>query len=219
MVGRTILRAGLAAALTSALLLLAPAPAVAQETIKLPAPETKGGMPLMDALTLRKSTRLYDDRALPPQVLSNLLWAAFGINRPESGGRTAPSARGANEIDIYVATPDAVRIYDPKANELRPHVSGDVRAKTSVLPFVRNAPVVLIYVADRVRMPKQSEEEQNQNAIADAAIIGQNVYLFAASAGLGTVILGSVDRKALPPAINLRTDQILTYTQPVGYPK
>jgi hypothetical protein len=104
-------------------------PARSQEAIKLPAPEMSGGMPLMDALTKRRSTRLFGDQGLSPQQLSNLLWAAFGINRPESGGRTAPSWRGSNEIDIYVAMPDGVRIYDVKANELRPFMSGDIRSR------------------------------------------------------------------------------------------
>lgn len=195
------------------------APVSSQEVIKLPAPETTGGLPLMEALTKRKSTRLYGEQTLSKQTLSNLLWAAFGINRPESGGRTAPSWRGSNEIDIYVAMPDGVRVYDAKANELRPVMSGDIRAATANVPFVRNAPVVLIYVADRTRMAKASEEEHIQNAHVDAAIIGQNVYLFAASAGLGTVILGNVDRKALSQTLKLRDDQILTYSQPVGFPK
>jgi nitroreductase len=203
-----------------AIILLASNPgATAQDVVKLPTPEMKGGLPLMEALARRRSTRSFEDRELPSQTLSNLLWAAFGINRPESGGRTAPSWRGSYEIDIYVAMPDAVRIYDAKANELRPVMSGDIRAKTAPAPFVRNAPVVLIYVADRMRMAKASDEEQVQNAHVDAAIIGQNVYLFAASAGLGTVILGSVDRRALSQMLKLRDDQIVTYSQPVGYPK
>ena len=194
-------------------------PARSQEAIKLPAPEMSGGMPLMDALTKRRSTRLYGDQSLSPQQLSNLLWAAFGINRPESGGRTAPSWRGSNEIDIYIAMPDAVRVYDPKANELRAVFGGDIRSGTANVPFVRNAPVVLIYVADRTRMAKASDEDHIQNAHVDAAIIAQNVYLFAASAGLGTVILGNVDRKSLSQTLKLRDNQILTYSQPVGHPK
>jgi len=191
----------------------------AQETIKLPAPEMSGGMPLMDALTKRRSTRLFGDQSLSPQQISNLLWAAFGINRPESGGRTAPSWRGSNEIDIYIAMPDAVRVYDAKANELRAVFGGDIRSGTANFPFVRNAPVVLIYVADRTRMAKASDEDHIQNAHVDAAIIAQNVYLFAASAGLGTVILGNLDRTSLSQTLKLRDNQILTYSQPVGHPK
>jgi hypothetical protein len=194
-------------------------PVWTQESIKLPAPEMSGGMPLMSALAKRQSTRIFGDQNLSPQQVSNLLWAAFGINRPESGGRTAPSWRGSNETDIYLATSTEVRIYEPKANEVRKIMDGDIRAKTSVLPFVRNAPVVLIYVADRARMAKASDEEHILNAHVDAAIIAGNVYLFAAAAGLGTVVLGSVDRKSLSQTLKLRDDQILTYTQPVGHPK
>jgi nitroreductase len=85
--------------------------------------------------------------------------------------------------------------------------------------FGAQAPVVLVYVADRGRMAKASPEEHALNAHVDSAVIAQNVYLFAASAGLGTVILGSVDRNALAQTLVLRADQIVTFSQPVGYPK
>jgi nitroreductase len=191
----------------------------APHSIKLPPPQTTGGMPVMEALAARHSTRAFSERTLSEQTLSDLLWAAFGINRPQTGDRTAPSWRHSLETDVYVATAQAVWRYHPKENELRRAQEGDIRPRTSSLLFVRRAPVVLIYVADRARMAKAPAEEQVLYAHVDSAIVAQNVYLFAASARLGTVILGSVDRAALAKALGLPLDQIVTFTQPVGYPQ
>lgn len=142
-------------------------PLQAQEILRLPAPETRGGMPLLEALAQRHSTREFRDEALSPQTLANLLWAAFGINRAEGDERTAPSWRHSKETDIYVATADGVSVYDAKANSLRRILQGDIRKRTSSLVFVANAPVVLIYVADRARMAKAPAEEQILNAHVD----------------------------------------------------
>jgi SagB-type dehydrogenase family enzyme len=179
----------------------------------------EGGMPLMAAIAKRQSIRAYSERTLPRETLSNLLWAAFGINRREAGERTAPSWRGSKETDIYVATPEAVWLYDPAAHALRHVMNGDIRAATGRQPFPATAPVVLIYVADRARMAEAPEQEQYVYAHADAAFIAQNVYLYAASEGLGTVVLGNVEKAELAKTMKLRSNQILTFTQPVGYPK
>jgi SagB-type dehydrogenase family enzyme len=205
------------AAALAAVALINAAPA--QDLVKLPAPEMRGGMPLMEALAQRRSIRAFKDQALSQQMLSNLLWAAYGINRPETGDHTVPSWRGSKEIDVYVATADGVSVYDPKANVLRRVMPGDIRKKTSSMVFVADAPLVLVYVADLSRMGKASEEEQVLNAHVDAGIVAQNVYLFAASSGLATVVLGSVDRKALAQTLGVRREQIVTFSQPVGYPK
>jgi nitroreductase len=197
---------------------LAPA-AKAEEPIPLPAPAIGAGMPLMEALAKRQSLRSFADRELPDQVLSNLLWAAFGVNRPETGDRTAPSWRGSKETDIYVARADGVWRYDPEENVLRRHLEADLREEVGRQPFAADAPVVLIYVADRSRMAEAPEDEQHLYAHVDAAFVSQNVYLFAASEGLATVVLGNVDREALGTALQLRDDQILTFTQPIGYPR
>jgi hypothetical protein len=173
----------------------------------------------MQALAKRQSVRAYSERALSEETISELLWAAFGINRPESGDRTAPSWRHSIETDIYVCTPDAVYLYEPKAHELRRALEVDIRGRVSSMVFAASAPIVLIYAADLGRMQKASRNEQVLNAHVDAAIIGQNVYLYCASAGLGTVILGSVDRPGLPRRMGLRDDQIVTFAQPIGYPK
>jgi nitroreductase len=207
-----------AAALTAAGLRTSSAQASA-ESIKLPPPGTGGGLPLMQALVKRRSIRAYQERALPDQTMSDLLWAAFGINRPESGDRTAPSWRHSIETDIYVCTRDAVYLYEPKAHELRRVLDIDIRGKTSSMVFAATAPIVLVYAADLGRMAEAPREQQALNAHVDSAIVGQNVYLFCASAGLGTVILGTVDRTGLPKRMGLRDNQIVTFAQPVGYPK
>lgn len=191
----------------------------AGETISLPAPRMEGGMPMMEALSKRQSIRAYRDEALNEQTLSDLLWAAFGINRPEAGERTAPSWRGSKEIDIYAARADGVWLYEPKSHALKLVLQQDVREATGRQPFPATAPLVLIYVADRSRMADAPQAEQYTYAHVDAALIAQNVYLFAASEGLGTVMLGNVEKEALVRTLKLRKDQILTFTQPIGRPE
>ncbi len=186
--------------------------------IGLPPPETTGGMPLMQALKARHSAREFADRALPPQLLSNLLWAANGVNRPDSGKRTAPSARDWREIDVYVATAEAVYRYDPPTHTLVRVAAGDIRALTGVQDFVASAPLNLVYVADLDRMHDADAEQQARFGAADAAFIAQNVYLFCASAGLATVVRGLFDPVALGKALRLGSRQRILLAQSVGYP-
>lgn len=197
---------------------LAALPAAAAAT-PLPAPRREGGAPMLTALARRQSVRAYADRALPPEMLSTLLWAAFGVNRPQSGDRTAPSWRGSKEIDIYVATAEAVWLYEPVPHALRRVMDGDIREATGRQPFPATAPVVLIYVADRARMAQAPAADQHLYAHVDAALVAQNVYLFAAAEGLGTVVIGNVEKPELAAALKLRPEQILCFTQPVGYPR
>lgn len=198
---------------------LATARAMDFEPMKLLPPQTSGGMPLMQALQERHSGREFTGKPLAPQMLSNLLWAAGGINRPESGKRTAPSARDWREIDIYVATADGAYLYDPSAHVLRVVVARDVRALTGTQDFVATAPLNLVYVADQRRMPDAIADDMNRNAAADTGFIAQNVYLFCASAGLSTVVRGSVDRAALAVALGLAPQQQIILAQTVGYAK
>jgi len=193
----------------------------AQETkpIQLPSPQTDIGKPLMQALKLRQSARTFDTKALPLQELSNLLWAAFGINRPESGKRTAPSAMNWQEIDVYVALPEALFLYDAKTNSLKPVLSKDLREATGKQPFVKDAPLNLIYVADGTKMKNASEQDQMFYSAADVGFIAQNVYLYCASQGLAAVMRGMVDRPVLAKAMNLRPEQRVMFAQTVGYPK
>jgi nitroreductase len=191
----------------------------ASTDVQLPKPQMDGGKPLMQALKDRHSTRTFSADKLPPQVLSNLLWAAFGVNRPEAGERTAPSAMNKQEIDIYVASADGLFLYDAKAQSLKAVLPDDVRAMTGGQDFVATAPINLVYVADLAKMGNGSEADKSFYSAADTGFIAENVYLFCASEGLATVVRGSVDRDALAKRIGLRPDQKITLAQTVGYPK
>jgi nitroreductase len=201
-------------------LLLVPAGLLAQDLkpVTLPAPQTSGGKPLMQALKERKSTREFSPEKLSPQVLSNLLWAGWGINR-EDGHRTAPSSSDRQEIEIYAVMADGAYAYDAKANALKPVVSGDLRKLTGSQPFVGEAPLNLVYVADFSKMGNADENAKNATANANTGFIAQNVYLFCASEGLGAVVRGSVPRAELTKALNLRPDQRITLAQTVGHIK
>jgi nitroreductase len=188
------------------------------ETITLPPPAKEGGRPLMEVLNARHSIRTFKPDALPVPVLSNLLWAAFGVNRP-SGHRTAPSARNWQEIDVYVALPDALYLYDAKAHVLKIVAAGDLRGATGTQPFVGTAPLNLIYVADLKRTGTAASDERSQFTWADAGFIAQNVYLFCASEGLGVVVRGLVPRETLGPRMKLRPEQRILLAQTVGYPQ
>jgi len=196
-------------------------PACAEEIklIQLLAPRREGGKPLMQALSERKSLREFSPRDLPMQVISDMLWAACGINRPASGGRTAPTAKNMQEIDIYVARADGLYLYDAKKNMLMPVLAGDMRALTGNQPFVKDAPVNLIYVADFSRMNGASADDRAFYSATDTGFISENVYLFCASSGLATVVRGWIDKEALAKAMQLRPDQKVILAQTVGYPK
>ena len=193
----------------------------AQETasIKLLTPQTQGGKPLMQALSNRKSQRAFSSKDLPLQVLSNMLWAANGINRPESDHHTAPSAMNMQEIDIYVAKADGLYLYDAKENILRQILKEDIRAMTGKQIFVKDAPVNIIFVADLFKMGKTSGSVTDFYAATDTGFISENVYLFCASEGLTTVVRGAVDKPALAKAMKLRPGQKIILAQTVGYPK
>ena len=200
---------------------LYPALTLGQELkpLVLPTPQTDGGKPLMQALKARHSTREFRSEKLSPQVLANLLWAAFGINRPDSGKRTAPSAMNWQEIDVYVATAEGLYVYDAKGNKLDAILGEDVRSATGVQTFVKDAPLNLVYVADLAKTGRSSAEDKNLYTAADVGFIAQNVYLFCASEGLAVVVRGSVDRVALAQLMKLRPDQKILLAQTVGYPK
>ena len=180
-------------------------------------PQTDGGKPLMQALQLRRSTRSFAPQELPPQVLSNLLWAAFGVNRPETGQRTAPSARNWQEIDLYLASKDGLFLYLPKSHSLKQLLKDDVRASIGAQAYVQTAPVVLIYVADFDRMRDARPEDRAFYYGADTGFISQNVYLFSASEGLATVV-AAMAKPDLAAKLSLRSDQKVVFIQPVGYP-
>ena len=192
----------------------------AQETgtIRLPPPETADGMSLMQALMARHSTREFGTQPLPPQVLSNLLWAANGVNRPQTGRRTAPSAHDWREIDVYVTTAEGAFRYDPPSHTLIRVVAGDIRPLTGMQDYVATAPVNLVFVANLDRMTEASSEDKAFYSATDAGFIAQNVYLYSASAGLAVVVRGLVDREVLGTALGLGKHQRIVLAQSVGYP-
>jgi SagB-type dehydrogenase family enzyme len=199
--------------------------------IQLLAPQLDGGRPLMQVLKDRKSWRLYTTEKIPLQILSNLLWAAFGINRPERGLRTAPSGGNRQDIDIYVATAEGVYAYDAKANLLNPVVAEDVRSLSgrqypppavpaNLVPPLDEAPVNLIYVSDGLKWSKRMTEEENLRlAFNHTGYISQNVYLYCASAGLATIVRLWFDKPALEKKMKLRPEQYAVLVQSVGYPR
>ncbi len=193
----------------------------AARTLALPPPRRSGGMPLMEALRRRESRREFSPRALRKQMLSNLLWAAAGINRPELGGRTAPSAMNAQEVQLYVALPQGLFRYEPTAHALQLAAATDVRRVTGYQDFVDTAPLDLVYVADHARMSLVPAVQRGAYAFAAAAAgaMAQNVYLLCASAGLATVIRAWFDRDALAQAMGLGPDQQLLLAQTVGAPR
>lgn len=170
----------------------------------------------MQALKERRTVRTFSDEKLPLQTLSNLLWAAFGINRPD-GRRTAPSAKNWQEIDIFVATSEGLFRWDAGKNLLDPIVSKDVRAMTGTQAYVQSAAVNLLYVADYSRVDSGGMDKDVLVG-ADTGFISQNVYLFCASEGLATVVRAGINRDALAREMQLKPEQKIILAQSVGYP-
>lgn len=186
--------------------------------IRLSDPQLDRGKLLMQALKERQSTRSFSSRDIPLDVLSNLLWAASGINRPDSGKMTVPTAANWQEIDIYVAMKKGLYLYNAEKNILEPVMAKDIREFTGIQRFTQDAPVNLIYVADFSKMGG-NDETKNFYSATDTGFVSQNVYLFCASEGLVTVVLGMVDKPNLSKIMGLGDNQKIILTQPVGYPK
>jgi SagB-type dehydrogenase family enzyme len=213
---RIAMRSTLVATLLAAVTLCAGAQGFAD--IALPAPRTQGGKPLMQALMARQSSRAFGVEKLPLQVVSDLLWAAAGINRPDSGKRTAPSAMNWQEIEVYAVMEEGAYLYDAKANSLKAIVAGDLRGLTGGQEFVAKAPLNLVYVADTTKITRASSDDQPLYLGADTGFISANVYLFCASEGLATVVRGSVDRLPLAAALKFPEQKRIIFAQTVGYP-
>jgi nitroreductase len=190
---------------------------IAQD-LKLPEPQKEGGIPLMEAINKRKSSRKFISKELSNQVLSNLLWAAYGFNRPERKMRTAPSAWNIQNINVYIAKSDALYLYDAANNKLKLILREDIRQYTGKQSYVNNIPVNLIYVADLSMMSRVGEKAKFYSA-AQTGFIAQNVYLFCASFNLGTVVRDLIDRESLRKLMNLKTDEEIILAQSVGYLK
>lgn len=187
--------------------------------LRLPAPRTGQGKPLMQCLNERESSREFSPVPLDPQVLSDLLWAAFGINRADSGKRTAPSTVNARTIGIYVAKSDGLFRYDADGHALLPIHDRDVRGLTGGQEYVSQAPVSLIFVADFERLDRFPESERLFYAAADTGFISQNVYLFSASENLATVVHAVTGAESLREALELRPGQKPLLAQCVGNPR
>jgi SagB-type dehydrogenase family enzyme len=190
------------------------------EKIALPQPTLSGGKPLMDTLRNRHSWRNFTSQPLTPQQLADLLWAAFGFNRPDARKRTAPSANNVQEMKIFVILAEGTYVYDPAANYLDPILPDDLRKKSSTQPDLRKAPVHMVFMADYKGKKADDETKARFQLFSHvhAGFIGQNVYLYCASAGLGTCFVARFDNDGLAKALNLEADQFLLYTQVVGFP-
>jgi SagB-type dehydrogenase family enzyme len=187
------------------------------QTLELPAPQKTGGMPLMEALAKRATVRDFDTAVISIQQLSNLLWASFGVNRPD-GRRTAPSANNKQEIDIYVLLKSGAYIYDAENHKLNLVTPEDLRSQAADQRFAI-APVQLIFIADLAKRGDGSEEGKLLTANIDCGYISQNTYLYCTSEGLVTGARGSVNRDALTSKLNLRPDQRILLAHSVGFPK
>jgi nitroreductase len=190
----------------------------ALKAIELVTPRKTGGMPIQEALAKRATSRAFDVKEIKTQQLSDLLWTAFGINRPD-GKRTAPSAMDRREMEIYVLLKQGVFVYDAQKHRLDPKSGEDIRSLGGKQAFAKDAPVTLIFVADLSKMGDGNKTEKENTAAMDTGFISQNVYLFCASEGLATGVRGWVDRETLGKRLGLRPDQSITAAQSVGYPK
>jgi hypothetical protein len=188
------------------------------KSVKLPAPKLDSKKSLAQALKDRKTTRQYGAN-LPEQTLSNLLWAAWGINRPDSGRRTAPSALNRQEISVYVATPQGMYLYDPKENTLVQIVSGDIRSLTYTQDPFKEAPLHLVYIADFAKMGEGEDSAKMILAAMDTGFIAENVYLYCASEKLPTGFRVSIDKEKLAQSMKLQPTQKIMAAQSVGLPK
>ncbi len=187
------------------------------QTLELPAPQKTGGMPLMEVLAKRITVRSFDTANISTQQLSNLLWASFGVNRPD-GRRTAPSANNKQEIDIYVLLKNGTYVYDAQNNKLDPVSPEDLRSQAADQRFA-DAPVQLIFVADLAKRGGNSEEEKLMMASIDCGYISQNTYLYCTSEGLVTGARATVNRDALISKLKLSPDQRILLAHSVGHPK
>lgn len=190
--------------------------AQSSESTPLPTPDKTGGKPLMQCLAERKTARSFSDKKLSGQQLSNLLFAAWGINRKD-GRHTAPTARNLQDMSVYVAMDKGVYLFEPATHSLKILTDKDLRGILGKQEkMFRSAPVVLIYVSDTNHYSKP--EDKILYPANHAGYISQNVYLFAASEGLNTVVCGAIDRDQIAKALNLKNGVKVMFTQPIGYP-
>jgi len=205
--------------LVAATQLLSP---VKAQDISLPGPQRSGGMPLMQALNERHSTRTFTNENLSQQQLSDLMWAAWGYNRKEENKRTAPSSRDFQEIDVYVTMPSGLYVYDAAKHILKQIHNRDIRALCGTQDFVATAPLNIVYVADMAKTGKKEGDAVTDTDLlsswANTGLIAQNVYLFCASEKLGCVIRGLIPKEKLAPEMGLKSNQFIILSQTIGVP-
>lgn len=183
------------------------------------AQEPAAELTVTEALMARRSTRAFADKAVDPALLAQLLWAAFGVNRPDSGLHTAPSWHGAADTVVRLATAEGVLRYDPATDTTQMVMAEDIRHQLSPEPFVATAPACLVLVSDLGKLTATDKDDEKRLwALVDAAIVAENVYLFAAGRGLGTCLVGGLDREAIIRSLGLGPQEFPTYLQPVGWP-
>ena len=188
--------------------------------LKLNRPDLNRGVNVMKAFSDRHSDREFSTRELSLQDLSDLLWAANGVNRPGDGKRTAPSALNKQDVDIYVFLSKGVYLYDASKHVLKLVAEGDHRAVVAGRQdFVKQAPVSLVYVSDLSRFGMGQDEQVKLMGAMDAGIVSQNVNLFCAGVGLSTVPRASMDQEALRKLLKLSDTQVPMMNNPVGYSK
>jgi SagB-type dehydrogenase family enzyme len=192
---------------------------IAQEIISLPTPTKTGGKPLMEALNERSSSRDFIDQDLTQQQLSDLLWAANGINRAEKNKRTAPSSHNNQDIVIYLTTSTGLFLYKADEHSLVQLSRIDMRTIAGNQDFVKKAFVNLIYVSDFDKLGKGSDESKLVTAATHCGFIGQNVYLYCASEGLISVFRAWINKEKIAETLNLKPNQHVIYSQSVGYSK
>ena len=207
-------------AAAGAILSMSPGMPLAQEqkAISLLKPQAGSGGSIMQLLWKRMSIKEFSPEPFSPELLSNILWSAFGINRPD-GRRTAATASNRQEIEIYVALASGLYLYDAKANLLNPILAQDIRGATGRQDYVKSAAVNLVYVADFSKMGKASDEDKILLSAVATGLISENVYLYCAAEGLGTVVRANMDKPALASLMKLRPDQKILLSQSIGYPK
>ena len=188
--------------------------------IKLNAPNKNRGVSIMQAFVKIQSSKEFSDEKLSLQDMSDLLWAACGINRPESGKRTAPSSQNTQDIDVYVCLEEGTYIYNATTHSLQPVIKTDLRALTNESPTSQSAPCILLIVADSSRYSAKNTTEHILNMCkVDAGIVSQNISLCCAGIGIGTRPRARMKHEELRKGLSLKDSQLLILNHPVGYIK
>lgn len=193
----------------------------AQDNIQLPKPSMDNKVTLMQALQNRHSTREYADKQIPDDVLSTVLWAACGINRPGEGKITAPSAINVQDIQVYVVRQDGAYLYQPKSNSLEKVSSKDLRAAVAGRQsFAASAPVSLVLVSNHNKFPQQMPREaKTRMGVVDAGYISENICLACSALELNTVPRMTMDTEALKKDLGLDDNYDLVLNSQIGYQK